>query len=41
MYNLSDKMQIYININKWCCGLMVNYYIAPQKLLPTKEYESK
>ena len=36
LYNLSYNKQLYIIIKKCCCNLMVNYYIAPLKLLPTK-----
>ena len=41
MYNLAQNVQLNIIIKKCCCGLIVNYYLAPQKILPAKKYESK
>jgi gliding motility-associated lipoprotein GldJ len=35
-YNLTDVMRFYLIIKKCCCGLMVNYYIAPLKYYPLK-----
>ncbi len=41
LYDFLIKFKELNFLKKRCCQLMVNYYIAAPKLLPTKEYESK